>query len=103
MPTVTITVHKHGLPPLEALRAYVKNQDEGVSLDDIIAKGDVVNDQGDVPGKHALWSAVKRARESTQPHGYPTSNYSSCGRHKVLFDKHVPAAFARATCALIVA
>ena len=56
MPTVTITAHKHGVPPLEAVRAYAKNQDEGMSLDDIIAEGDVVNYQGDVPGKHALWS-----------------------------------------------
>ena len=88
---------------MEAVRAYAKNQDEGMSLDDTIAEGDIVNYQGDVPGKHALWSAVKRVRESTQPHGYPTSKYSSCGRRKVLSGKHVPAAFARATCALIVA
>ena len=75
------------LAPLEAVRAYAKNQDESASLDDIIAEGDIVNYQGDVPGKYALWSAMKRVRESTQPHGYPTSKHSSCGRHKVLSDK----------------
>ena len=55
MPTVTTTAHKHGVPPLEAVRAYAKNRDEGMSLDGIIAEGDVVNYQGDVPGKHAFW------------------------------------------------
>ena len=55
MPAVTITVHKYGLAPLEAVRAYAKNQDEGMSLDDIIAEGGIVNYQGDVPGKHAPW------------------------------------------------
>ena len=91
MPTVTTTVHKYGLAPLEAVRAYAKNQDEGMSLDDIIAEGDIANYQGDVPGKHALWSAIKRVREPTQPHGYPTSKYSSCGRHKILSDKQTRA------------
>ena len=86
MPTVTTTVHKYGLAPLEAVRAYAKNQDEGMSLDDIIAEGDIVNYQGDVLGKYALWSAIKRVRESTQQQGYPTSNYSSCGGHKILSD-----------------
>ena len=55
MPTVTLTVHKHALPLLEAVRAYAENQDERMSLDDIIAEGGIVNYQGDVPGKHALW------------------------------------------------
>ena len=55
MRTVTITVHKHGVPPLEAVRAYAKSPGEGMSLDDIIAEGDAVNYQGNVPGKHALW------------------------------------------------
>ena len=56
MPTVKITVCQHGVPPLEAVRAYAKNQDECNNLDDIIAEGDVVNYQGNVPGNHAFWS-----------------------------------------------
>ena len=56
MPTVKITVRQHGVPQLEAVRAYAKNQDEGMNLDDIIAEGDVVNYQGSVPGNHAFWS-----------------------------------------------
>ena len=84
MQVVTITIHKNGLAPLEAVRAYVKNKEQDMSLDDIIAEGDIVNYQGEVPGKYALWSAIKRVEESTQPHGYPVSNYANCGRHKIL-------------------
>lgn len=87
MPTVTVTVHPMALAPLEAVRAYVKNKEQDMSLDEIIAEGDILNYQGEVPGKYALWSSIKRVQESKQPHGYPTSNYNNCGRHKILSDE----------------
>ena len=64
MPVVSITVHPNALAPLEAVRAYVKNKEQDMSLDEIIAEGDITNYQGEVPGKYALWSAIKRVAES---------------------------------------
>ena len=84
MPPVTITVHPDGLAPLEAVRAFVKSTDEGMSLDKIIAEGDIVNYKGDVPGRYALWSGIRRVKESEECHGYPVTKYMNSGRRKAL-------------------
>ena len=45
MQVVTTTMHRNGLAPLEAVRAYVKNREQDMSLDEIIAEGDILNYQ----------------------------------------------------------
>ena len=43
MPVVSVTVHKHGLHPLEAVKTYCKYNELGMSADDIIEEGDICN------------------------------------------------------------
>jgi hypothetical protein len=49
MPVVSVTVHPDGLHPLEAIRAHHKLKEDGMSLDDIISEGEIVNLKGEVP------------------------------------------------------
>ena len=60
MPEVIVTVHKDGLHPVEAFKAHHLSQALGMSLDDILADGDVRNLSGQIPGLCALWAANKR-------------------------------------------
>ena len=84
MPVVNVTVHPSGLHPLEAVKAYHKWQEEGMSLDEVISEGVLVNVQGDVPGRKALYNAIRRvAAMSTKDH-MPNSKYARCGRKKAL-------------------
>ena len=62
MPEVTVTIHKHGLHPMEAFKAHHKSQELGMSLDEIIGEGEVHNLSGNIPGRYALWAAIKRVR-----------------------------------------
>ena len=66
MPEVTVTIHKHGLHPMEAFKAHHKSQELGMSLDEIITEGEVHNLSGNIPGRYALWAAIKRIRDMGQ-------------------------------------
>ena len=60
MPTVSVTVHKYGLHPIEAVKAYYKHSEYGMSVDDIIAEREICNLSGDIPGRKCVYSAIRR-------------------------------------------
>ena len=79
MPVVSVTVHPDGLHPLEAIRAHHKWKEDGMSLDDIISEGEIVNLKGEVPGRTGLYRAIRRVARMG-PHDYlPQSKYGNCG------------------------
>ena len=53
-----MTVHPNGLHPMEAAKAFFKHTDNDMSVDQIIAEGDVRNLVGDVAGRKALYAAI---------------------------------------------
>ena len=60
MPVFEVTVHPNGLHPIEAVKAWRKHVEQGMSLDTIIAEGEIAALHGDVPGRKALWAASRR-------------------------------------------
>ena len=84
MPEVTVTIHKHGLHPMEAFKAHHQSQELGMSLDEIIAEGEVRNLSGNIPGRYALWAAIKRVRDMGQDELLPKHKYGNCGRKAAL-------------------
>lgn len=80
MPVLQIAVHPMGLHPVEAVKAWHKHSSDGMSLDAIISEGEVLNLQGQLPGRHALWSAIQRAKLMSDADLLPTSNNAKCGR-----------------------
>ena len=63
MPTVDVTVHPDGLHPFAAVKAWHKSVEEGLSIDQIIAEGEVLALNGRVPGRKAVWAAIRRVNE----------------------------------------
>ena len=84
MPLVSVMVHPLGLHPVEAIRAWHKHTQEGMSLTDIIAEGDIRSISGDVPGRYALWSSIRKVKGMGDADLLPRSNYSNCGRSRAL-------------------
>ena len=73
-----------GLHPIEAVKGWHKHIGDGMSLDAILAEGEVLNLCGQPPGKHALWSAIRRVKQMSHADLLPTSNYAKCGRKQIL-------------------
>ena len=44
-------------------------------MDEIIAEGEVHNLSGNIPGRYALWAAIKRVRDMGQDELLPKSKY----------------------------
>lgn len=84
MPVLRIAVHPMGLHPIEAVKGWHKHIGDGMSLDAILAEGEVLNLCGQPPGKHALWSAIRRVKQMSHADIFPTSNYAKCGRKQIL-------------------
>ena len=87
MPTVSFTVHKNGLDAIEAVEAYYKHTEWGMSIDDIIAEGEVTNLSGNIPGRKCVYSAIRRVERMSFTDVVPETNYSNCGRKKALTDE----------------
>ena len=58
MVLVTVCIHKRGLHPLAAARAWHLRRKEGMSLNRI--RAEVVNMQNQRPSKKAVWNAVQQ-------------------------------------------
>ena len=86
MPVVSMTVHPDGLHPIEAVKAWHKHTQEGMSVDQVIAEGDVLNLRGDVPGRKAMYAAIRRVEEMGKGDVFPKTRYQNCGRSKLLSD-----------------
>ena len=84
MPVLSISVHPLCLHPIEAVKAWQKHCNDVMSLDDIIREVEVLNLHGDSPGRHALWSAIRRVRSMSALDLVPTGNYAKCGRIPLL-------------------
>ena len=87
MPAVTVMVHKHGLHPIEAIKAHYKHTEGGMSVDDIIAEGEITNLSGDPPGRKCVYSAIRRVERMSPSDLLPTTDYTRCGRKKALTDE----------------
>ena len=59
MPVLRVSVHPMGLHPVEAVKAWQKHSSDGMSLDEILKEGEIVNLLGHPPGRYALWSAMR--------------------------------------------
>ena len=79
MPVVSVTVHPAGLHPLEAVRAHHKWKEDGMSLDEIISEGEIVNLKGEVPGRTGLHLAIRRVSRMG-PHDYLPISRKCCTR-----------------------
>ncbi len=86
MPVVSMTVHPDGLHPIEAVKAWHKHTQEGMSVDQVIAEGDIVNLRGDVPGRKAMYAAIRRVEGMGKGDVLPKTRYQNCGRSKLLSD-----------------
>lgn len=87
MPVVSVVVHPHGLHPIEAVKAWHKRTHEDMTLDEILEEREVLNVRGEVPGRHALWSAIQRVAGMSDRDLVPQSKYSNCGRHQALSER----------------
>lgn len=76
-----------GLHPIEAVKAWQKHDNDGMSLDEILKEGEVVNLLGHPPGRYALWSAIQRVKQMSEVDLLPGSNYDKCGRTQILAAK----------------
>ncbi len=86
MPVIQVHLHPNGLHPIEAIKAWHMHENEGLSLDEIIGGGEVLNLQGEVVGKKVLWSAIKRVKNMGRGQLLPTTSYHKCGRTDILTD-----------------
>ena len=84
MPVVSLTIHPNGLHPMEAMKAHFKHTEQGMSLNEIIAEGEVFALTGAVAGRTALHGAIRRVRAMSKRQYAPETKYSNCGRKKVL-------------------
>ena len=84
MPVVSVVVHPSGLHPIEAVKAWHKHTEEGMSLDTILEEGGILNMQGDVAGRYAVWSGIKRVAAMSSLDVLPGTNYGNCGRSKAV-------------------
>ena len=100
MVRVEVTVHKRGLHPFEAVKAWHKHQHEDMSIDAILAEGDVQNMKMELPSRKAIWSAIHRVDQMSAGDLVPQSRYGSCGRRRSLTDGDVEriVAFVKAWC-----
>ena len=84
MPVVNVTVHPDGLHPLAAVKAWHKSVEEGLSIDQIIAEGEVLALNGNVPGRKAVWAGIRRVNEMGEADLVPQTRYENCGRKRAL-------------------
>jgi len=78
MVVVSVVVHPQGLHPFEAVRAWQKHREEGMSLNEV--RSEVVKLQGQKPSKKAFENAVKRVDMMRPGDVVPKSGYDKCGR-----------------------
>ena len=76
-----------GLHPVEAVKAWQKHSSDGMSLDEILKEGEIVNLLGHPPGRYALWSAIRRVKQMSEVDLLLGSNYDKCGRAPILTGK----------------
>ena len=84
MVLVTVSVHKRGLHPMEAVKAWRMHTRDDMSLDAILAEGECLNMEMRKPGRHALWAATNRVSQMSAGDLLPQSRYSNCGRRRAL-------------------
>ena len=84
MPVLRVAIHPMGLHPVEAVKAWHKHVNDGMSLDDILHEGEIVNLHGASPGRHALWAAIQRVKRMSDVDLLPLSKYDKCGRTQSL-------------------
>ena len=87
MPVVNVTVHPDGLHPFAAVKAWHKNMEEGFSIDQIIAEGEVLALNGSAPGRKAVWAGIRRVNDMGQADLVPKTRYENCGRKRSLTDR----------------
>ena len=87
MPSVTVTCHPDGCPPIEAAKAYFKYKDYGMTPDEIVAEGEVLSLSGNIAGRKALYSAIRRIDSMASDEFVPKTKYANCGRKAPLTDE----------------
>ena len=84
MPVVQVVVHPAGLHPIEAVKAYYKHAEQHMSVDEIIAEGEIRNMNGDLPGRKCVYGAIRRVGGMDDGAILPQPKYANCGRKKAL-------------------
>ena len=87
MPVANVVVHPAGLHPIEAVKAYYKQTEEHVSVDEIIAEVEVHNMKGDLPGRKRVYGAIRRVRDMDGGALLPQPKCANCGRKRALSEQ----------------
>ena len=85
---VVTTVHPNGLEPLAACLAWLKHREEDMSLDQIVAEGEVHTASGKPAKRKALWHGIQRVDKMKKLRQHtPVDNYKNCGRKEALTEE----------------
>ena len=82
MVKLTVSLHPKGLPPLQAMKAWVLRTEEGLSWPEIQER--TTNVLGEAAGDKAVREAVARIEAMEDGALVPQTNYGNCGRKKSL-------------------
>ena len=82
MVKLTVSLHPKGLPPLQAMKAWVLRAEEGLSWPEIQER--TTNVLGEAAGDKAVREAVARIEAMEDGALVPKTNYGNCGRKKSL-------------------
>ena len=83
MPVLRVSIHPMGLHPVEAVKAWHKHLNDGMSLDDILQEGEIVNLHGVSPGRYALWAAIQRVKRMSDVDLLPCVSYFLFGSFRL--------------------
>ncbi len=89
MVLATVSVHKRGLHPMEAVKAWHPHSHGDMSLDAILKTGEVLNTAMQEPSRKALRSAIQRVSDMGAGDLAPQPRYGNCGRKRALTDGEV--------------
>ena len=84
MPEAVVKVHPAGLDPWEFVKGYYKFTEGDMSLDQIVAEGEISNLFGNPAGRKAIYAAIVRVREMSPGELAPQTKYNNYGRKKAL-------------------
>ena len=84
MAKLTVSLHPKGLPPLQAMKAWVLRMEEGLSWPEIQER--TTNVLGEAARSKAIREAVARIEAMEEEFLVPKTNYGNCGRNKSCSD-----------------
>ena len=84
MVKLTVSLHPKGLPPLQAMKAWVLHVEEGFSWPEIQQR--TTNVLGQTAGGNAVREAVAGIEAMEEGALVPKSKYGNCGRKHILPD-----------------